>query len=341
VTVTDNIPPVVSGCPANITVPATTSCNAIVSWTPPTFADNCAGGTISSNKSPGSTFSKGTTVVTYTATDAVGNTATCSFNVTVGSDATLAFNSCVDEIIVQPGGNCAAVVSWTEPTLINNCGAISINRTHSPGDEFPVGSTTVTYTARDESLNEVTCSFNVIVGPVTPPVLTGCPQDIRVEGNEDGTAEATWSMPEIQVACGNSTTESSHAPGDKFSVGTTSVTIEVRDDFGNKSNCTFNVIVSPPEVSLEIAQIVTPDGNGINDIWHVGNIEKFKNRVVIFDRWGNVIFEADNYNNSDVSWSGLNASGSKVPTGTYFYSISILRGPTNPIKRSGFIELVQ
>jgi hypothetical protein len=62
------------------------ACQAPVSWLPPVFSDNCAAGgnfTLTSTHSPGSFFSVGTTQVTYTATNVLSNTGTCSFNVTV------------------------------------------------------------------------------------------------------------------------------------------------------------------------------------------------------------------------------------------------------------------
>lgn len=99
ITVQDNINPSIAGCPANITLPGSIielSCGAYAApITQPTYSDNCSGSSISyalsgvtpgvgSGYVPGSTvFNEGVTVVTYTVTDAVGNTATCSFSVTV------------------------------------------------------------------------------------------------------------------------------------------------------------------------------------------------------------------------------------------------------------------
>ncbi len=80
VTVTDNQPPVISGCPNNIT-----TCLNTVSWTPPVAADNCGIASLTSNKSPGATFPNGTSTVTYTATDVNGNISTCNFTVTVSA----------------------------------------------------------------------------------------------------------------------------------------------------------------------------------------------------------------------------------------------------------------
>ena len=58
--------------------------NATVSWTPPTASDNSGEAvTLASDYNPGDTFPIGTTTITYTATDAYGNTVTSTFNVVV------------------------------------------------------------------------------------------------------------------------------------------------------------------------------------------------------------------------------------------------------------------
>ena len=46
-------------------------------------------------------------------------------------------------------GECMAAVTWTEPTAADNCAIATFTSSHNPGDEFPVGTTTVTYTATD------------------------------------------------------------------------------------------------------------------------------------------------------------------------------------------------
>jgi hypothetical protein len=58
------------------------------------------------------------------------------------------------------------------------------------------------------------------------------------------------------------------------------------------------------------------------------------------DRWGGVVFNGSNYDNQNVVWQGTNRSGDKVPTGTYFYTISVRYG-TEMIEKSGFIELIR
>lgn len=85
VTVNDTQPPVIT-CPATVTAVAALTCpattSAVVTFPPPTAADNCPGVTAACVPPSGQPLPVGTTTVTCTATDASGNTATCSFTVT-------------------------------------------------------------------------------------------------------------------------------------------------------------------------------------------------------------------------------------------------------------------
>lgn len=82
----DATAPVFANCPSDISVPATnTNCSEAVTYTAPIATDNCPNLTVTSTHNPGDVFPVGTTAVTYTATDAAGNSSTCTFNVTVNA----------------------------------------------------------------------------------------------------------------------------------------------------------------------------------------------------------------------------------------------------------------
>jgi hypothetical protein len=84
VEVQDNQAPTIAYCPVNINLIANyLPCTAIGNWIPPTVSDNCSAVTMSSNYLSGATFPAGATTVTYSALDGAGNTAVCSFTVTV------------------------------------------------------------------------------------------------------------------------------------------------------------------------------------------------------------------------------------------------------------------
>ncbi|MBL7985258.1 MAG: HYR domain-containing protein, partial [Flavobacteriales bacterium] len=90
VTVVDNINPAIN-CPASIVVSNDAgACGAIVNYAAPVGTDNCTGSTTTrtAGLASGSLFPVGITTVTHVVTDASGNTAQCSFTVTVNdSDA--------------------------------------------------------------------------------------------------------------------------------------------------------------------------------------------------------------------------------------------------------------
>ncbi|MBI1289172.1 MAG: HYR domain-containing protein [Flavobacteriales bacterium] len=82
-TVLDTVSPIISGCPTDIQItPDSSDCTPSVTWAEPTASDNCSA-TMTSNFSSGANFPVGTTAVTYNAEDPSGNTASCSFTVTI------------------------------------------------------------------------------------------------------------------------------------------------------------------------------------------------------------------------------------------------------------------
>lgn len=341
VTVTDNALPVFANCPADITIAAGANCKAVVNWTEPAVTDNCAIASSGKTHSPNDEFAIGTTVVTYTATDASGNTQTCSFNVKVEDTSAPIITNCVSDIIVTAAANCKAIVSWTEPSASDNCGMATFARTHAPGTEFDPGVTQVTYTATDIHGNTSTCVFTVSVVLTDPPEVSGCPANLAALSDDTNEAVVTWTEPVFTVRCGNLTIEKTHEPGSRFGTGVTDVVYTATDDFGNTATCRFKVTVDLPILEVEVTNVITPNGDGFNDVWNVKNLERYPdNRVTIFDRWGSVLFEASGYDNERVVWRGLNKSNALVPTGTYFYVLEVSYGRQR-IKREGFIEVVQ
>jgi len=312
----------------------------MATWTPPTATDNCSV-TLTSTHDPGDTFPVGTTKVTYTAKDSRGNTATCTFDIHVTDNAGPIFTNCPADISVTANNNCEAVVNWVPPSVDDNCTPSLMNSSHRPGSRFKAGITTVTYSAVDMRGNRSTCSFTVTVTRSETPVVTNCPAPITVTADESGEARLVWDEPRAEVGCGDVTVKRSHAPGALFTIGTTTVEYAFTSDAGKTTTCSFIVTVLKPQIIIEISKALTPNGDGIHDVWELSNIEKYKgNTVLIIDRWGNTIFEASGYDNERVVWDGRNRQGAKVPTGTYFYIVEV-HALDSVWKQKGSIEVIQ
>ena len=63
---------------------------------------------------------------------------------------------------IASSSNGPVAVSWTAPTATDANG-VTLTSTHNPDDTFPIGSTPVTYTARDEAGNTAQVSFTISV----------------------------------------------------------------------------------------------------------------------------------------------------------------------------------
>jgi gliding motility-associated-like protein len=199
----------------------------------------------------------------------------------------------------------------------------------------------VIYTATDNSGNISDCRFNVVVKSTLVPGISGCPVDIRAEADITAKVAVTWTEPTVTFNCDGGEFTSNYQSGDEFPVGTTVVEYTATDGSGNQTMCSFNVVVEFGAPVFEVIQVVTPNGDGINDDWTITNLQFFTdNSVMVVDRWGSLIYRATGYNNESIVWKGVNSSGTMVPTGTYFYTI-VVDWEGKHVEKRGFIEVVQ
>ncbi|MFN0111224.1 MAG: HYR domain-containing protein, partial [Blastocatellia bacterium] len=248
VTVNDNQGPTFAGCPTNINAnTAAGLCTAPVTYTAPTATDVCDGArTVTCSPASGSSFPKGTTTVTCTASDTSGNSNSCSFTVTVADNQGPTLTACPSNISLNTAaGLCTAVATYTAPTANDVCdGARTVTCSPASGTAFAKGTTTVTCTTSDTSGNNSSCSFTVTVADNQAPVVT-CPGPISLTESSpgSGSATATFSATANDVCDGTRTVTCSPASGSSFPVGVTTVTCSASDLSGNSGSCSFTVTV--------------------------------------------------------------------------------------------------
>jgi len=72
--------------------------------------------------------------------------------------------------------------------------------------------------------------------------------------------------------------------------------------------------------SLVLHDVITPNGDGVNDVWVIEGINLYPvNTVQVFDKWGDLIFETTSYQND---WAA-SGKGGPLPDGTYFYLVRL------------------
>ena len=186
VTVTDNEAPTIDNLPANISVNTDAGvCGADVTWVEPTSADNCTGSTIAQTAglANGATFPVGATTITYTATDASWTyiLLLLALPVTVtDNEAPTIVDLPANISVNNDAGVCGADVTWVEPTSADNCAGSTIAQTAglANGATFPVGVTTITYTATDAAGLTTDGSFTITVTDNEAPTIVDLPADI-------------------------------------------------------------------------------------------------------------------------------------------------------------------
>jgi gliding motility-associated-like protein len=114
--------------------------------------------------------------------------------------------------------------------------------------------------------------------------------------------------------------------------GTDSISYEVcsEENINNCSQAWTIIYIGESETETDkefrIPEGFSPDGDGVNDYFEIRGMNQYERVTIrIFNRWGNLIYKSDDYQNN---WDGtsrktLGSSGS-LPTGTYFYVIKIV-----------------
>jgi gliding motility-associated-like protein len=80
---------------------------------------------------------------------------------------------------------------------------------------------------------------------------------------------------------------------------------------------------------FKIYTSITPNNDGINDFWVIDGINSYpSNKVRIFNRWGDLVYVEEGYNNKERVWNGTANRGlildsRPLPNGTYFYQVEL------------------
>lgn len=222
VVVSDNINPTIT-CPGNQTLNVNASCQATL----PNYAglatanDNCPGVSVSQSPAAGTIVGVGTTLITLTATDAAGNTASCNFNVIV-SDNTPPNAICQNLAIdLDVTGNTSITAAAINNGSTDNCGIASLSLSQTAFDCSNLGANNVVLTVIDLAGNTSTCNATVTVSnPFTPTVNAGsntticANQTVSVSATLGGSASSgVWSTSGDGAFANANLTSTTYTPG--------------------------------------------------------------------------------------------------------------------------------
>ncbi|MEM0519413.1 M36 family metallopeptidase [Aequorivita flava] len=192
----------------------------------------------------GSNFPVGTTTNTFVVTDGAGNSATCSFDVTV-NDTEAPTASCVAPFTLQldVNGDASITAADIDAGSTDNCAIASVSIAPSNFTCADVGPNTVTLTVTDTSGNVSTCTTIVTVEDNVAPTAVCQPFTAQL----DATGNVTITGADVDGgsadACGIASLSVSPNAFTCADVGPHTVTLTVTDVNGNVSTCTTTVTV--------------------------------------------------------------------------------------------------
>lgn len=264
---------------------------------------------------------------------------------------------------ITPVGNAVTVCSSATLTLTAPAGFAAY--TWSTGETTQqiaaaaTGTYFVTVTNAEGCTSPASASLNVTVVPAPcggnqPPVIAATVAGLFIEGivnidltpllsdPDDNLDLASLRVITTQTSAGASASINASDQlilnyGGVLFTGEDMITIEVCDLFGI---CTQQQLTIQVEGDIIVRTGFSPNGDTRNDFFQIDYIDLFpdtqQNRVTIYNRWGDVVFEISNYDNQSRVFSGLNKNGNELPSGTYFYKLEFTSGRPG---KTGYISL--
>ncbi|MFV5692558.1 gliding motility-associated C-terminal domain-containing protein, partial [Flavobacterium sp. LT1R49] len=343
VIVVDNALPTV--LTKNITVQLNATGN--VSITPAQInngsSDACGIASLTLDKTSFTCANVGSNTVKFTVTDVNGNVSSQTAIVTVEDKVAPVVLVKNNTIQLDASGNASITANQTNNGSTDNCGIASISLSRLTFSCTNVGANTVILTVKDVYGNVATASVVVtVVNTFGDNDSDGIKDNCDGDDDNDGVLDVNDNCPLIANAnqadndhdgLGDVCDDDDDNDGILDTIDNCSMTYnpnqEDRDHDGLGDLCDL--------IEINVAEAMTPNGDGINDTWVIYNIENHPNSVVrVFNRWGTEVFSARNYQND---WDGHSKNnGQSLPEGSsYYYQIDFEGDGT--IDKEGWIYI--
>jgi large repetitive protein len=210
-----------------------------------------------------------------------------------------------------------ATYLWSGPN-----GFTSTTRTNTVPNAAATGNYAVVVTV--DGCASVPANADIIVLPVP---IANAGADVTIQYGAATTLHAiggfgyNWSPATLLT---NSSTQSPTTIP-TLPVGATVYTVTVADANGCTATDAVTVIVSADPAEGSIMNLITPNGDGMNDEFHLPFLEKLTDYTFsIYARAGNLVYSTTNY---DQRWAGK-MDGADLPDGAYWYIIQTKEGKT-------------
>jgi len=149
-------------------------------------------------------------------------------------------------------------------------------------------------------------------GPIIPCQVRGGTGTFTFMWEEPEKVEINW------VSLDGGVTWQQASNGSSHSINNVEQQKFIQGKGETEGACLYTEISTSRECPDQVfpPNVITPNGDGLNDVFNIPGLDLFENsRMKVYDRWGNIVLESDNYKND---WNG-----GDLPEGTYYYVLKV------------------
>jgi gliding motility-associated-like protein len=222
-------------------------------------------------------------------------------------------------------------------TATASISGVTVVFTYNGSSAVPVTAGTYTVVAVISNGNyQGTATYTLVISKSVQSIITfdNIPEGLRVTEQYQLVASATSGLPVIFESSDPSIVSIS---GNTMTVkgdGTVTITAKQAGDnnYNSAADVTQSVITLPTFDNIN--SLFSPNGDGMNDSWHIPDMESYGVlQVIVYNRYGQEIYQSDSYKNDwDGTWNGY-----PLPSASYYYLINssakgMLKGVVNIVR---------
>jgi len=264
-------------CPADLNIPSEPGqSGAVVNYTSPVGQDNCSGAitTQVEGLASGMVFPAGKTTNTFQVTDAAGNSAACSFVVTVGDDEPPVILWYMTNVVVAADTNCQGVLPDLTGTnyilAVDNSGSVTVTQSVAVGTVLDLGMNEVVLGVVDAVGNTAYCTNFVAIMDQTAPVIVQYPTNHSLTIGSNCLVVLPDFAGEVVASeeCSQVSVSQNPLPGTELGPGDHLITFTASDLASNASTAALLLTVTTPpsaNTNLTISEFMAKNTVTITD----------------------------------------------------------------------------
>jgi gliding motility-associated-like protein len=209
------------------------------------------------------------------------------------------------------------------------------------GDGLTQVGETIQYSFVLTNTGNVPLTNITIKDPLPGVVMSGGPISL-LPGESDSTSfTGTYAVTVEDLSNGSVSNQA-------IATGTNPQGVVVKDLSGSNIVNDEPTVLTVEGCKVEVFNLVSPNGDGQNDSFYIEGLDCYAtNAVEIYNRWGVLVYSAEDYNNKDVSFKGFSQGRATVkqseglPDGTYYYILKYTDLQNKALSKAGYLYLTK